>query len=66
MGSDLSYFLQRASEERTAALQARDVRARKSHTQLAEGYEGIVRRLAASQQREKAALKPRRLQVVND
>lgn len=65
MGSDLSYFLQRASEERTAAIQARDIRARQSHTQLAEGYEDIVRRLATDRQAAKPELKPRRLHAVD-
>ncbi len=67
MGSDLSYFLQRASEERTAAIQARDVRARESHTQLAEGYEDIVRRITANlPPRNVNRVRPRALQRVDD
>jgi hypothetical protein len=41
--NDLSYFLRRASEERTAALHARDPRVRKVHQEMAERYEERVR-----------------------
>jgi len=45
MRNDLSYFLQRASEERTAALQVRDPKARQAHVELAERYEVRVREM---------------------
>ena len=47
MSNDLSYFRKRASEERTAALNARDPRARKAHVEMAERYEDRVRAMAA-------------------
>jgi len=43
MPKDLSYFLIRASEERTAALQQPDPRVRQAHLELAECYEERVR-----------------------
>ena len=39
MMNDYSYFLKRASDERTAAIHARDPRARKAHLEMAERYE---------------------------
>ncbi|HEX3422471.1 MAG TPA: hypothetical protein VHS33_03600 [Sphingomicrobium sp.] len=47
MTNDLSYYRRRASEERTAALNTRDARARKVHNDLAERYEERVRVMAA-------------------
>ncbi len=47
MTNDLSYYRRRASEERTAALNARDPRVRRVHVQLAESYEERVRGMAA-------------------
>jgi hypothetical protein len=44
--SDLSYYRRRASEERTAALNARDPRVRRAHTEMAERYEERVRDMA--------------------
>jgi hypothetical protein len=41
--SDVSYFRRRASEERTAALQAQHSEARQVHTDMAERYEDLVR-----------------------
>lgn len=49
MESDLAYFRRRASEERTAALQAKHLQVRKAHAQLAERYEDLVRALADSE-----------------
>lgn len=49
--SDLSYFLLRASQERTAALQVRDSRARIAHQQLAEKYESRVRQMTSRHER---------------
>ena len=43
MKSDLSYFLKRASEERTAALHVRNARVREAHVELAQRYEERVR-----------------------
>lgn len=43
MESDTEYFRRRASEERTAALQARDSRARDAHLEMADRYEDLVR-----------------------
>lgn len=51
MQTDLSYFLKRASEERTAALHVRNPSARHAHVELAERYEERVRNLAARQER---------------
>lgn len=45
--SDRSYFLLRASQERTAALQVRDSRARVAHQQMAERYETRVREMTS-------------------
>jgi hypothetical protein len=48
--ADVSYDRQRASEERTAALQSRDLRARRVHVALAERYEERVRQSMSSAQ----------------
>jgi hypothetical protein len=45
--SDLSYYRQRASEERTAALNSRNPRVRRAHTEMAERYEERVRGMAS-------------------
>ena len=45
--NDLSYFLRRSSEERTAAIHARDPRVRRVHIELAERYEERVREMTA-------------------
>jgi len=45
--SDLSYYRRRASEERTAALNARHPHVRRVHIELAERYEERVRGMAA-------------------
>ena len=42
-----SYFLKRASEERTAAMHSVDPRVRAVHETLAENYEAKVRALTA-------------------
>lgn len=47
MQANLSYFLKRASEERTAALNVRNPSVRRAHIELAECYEERVRDLAA-------------------
>ena len=47
MTNDLSYFRRRASEERTAALNARDPRVCKVHREMADRYEERVRGMAA-------------------
>ena len=47
MPKDLSYFLIRASEERTAALRQPDPRVRQAHLELAERYEERVRDIAS-------------------
>ena len=47
MTSDLSYYRRRASEERTAALNSRDSRVRRVHSDMAELYEERVRGMAA-------------------
>ena len=41
--SDANYFMRRATEERAAAEQARDPRARQSHHALAERYANAAR-----------------------
>ena len=51
MEGDTIYFRRRASEERTAALQARHVQVRHAHLQMAERYEDLVREIAASEMR---------------
>lgn len=48
MTSDLSYYRRRASEERTAALNTRDLRVRRVHLELAERYEQRVREMAVN------------------
>lgn len=45
--SDLSYYRRRASEERTAALNSRDLRVRRVHVTMAEAYEERVRGMAS-------------------
>ena len=47
MTSDFSYYRQRASEERTAALNSRDPRVRRIHAAMAERYEERVRAMAS-------------------
>ena len=47
--TDFAYFRQRASEERTAALAAREPRVRAAHVELAERYEDLVRAIAAQE-----------------
>ncbi len=49
--NDVSYFLKRASDERTAALHARDPRVRKVHLEMAERYEHRVRDMTAHHER---------------
>lgn len=51
MTNDMSYFLKRASEERTAAIHARDPRARRAHADMAERYEERVRAMTAHHER---------------
>lgn len=51
MESDVSYFRRRASEERSAAMQARHTEAREAHLQLAERYEELVRAITGAEQR---------------
>jgi hypothetical protein len=51
MMNDYSYFLKRASDERTAAIHARDPRARKVHLDMAERYEERVREMTAHHER---------------
>lgn len=58
MESDVSYFRRRASEERTAALQALHPAARQRHLEMAERYEDLVRAIAAREEHL-------RLRVVN-
>jgi hypothetical protein len=48
---DLIYFGRRASEERTAAMQARHAEARKAHLDMAERYEDLVRAIIEREQR---------------
>ena len=48
MESDLDYFEHRASEERSAALQASHAEAQSSHTVMADRYDDLVRGIAAS------------------
>ncbi len=43
MDTDTAYFRRRASEERTAALQARDRQVRAAHLEMAQRYEDLVR-----------------------
>jgi hypothetical protein len=49
--NDLSYFLRRASDERTAALHAKDPRVRRVHLEMAERYEERVRGMTAHHER---------------
>ena len=51
MESDTIYFRRRASEERTAALQAKTSEARAAHLELAQRYEDLVRGITHHQQR---------------
>jgi hypothetical protein len=50
MESDVSYFRRRASEERSAAMQARHAQARHAHLELAERYEDLVRAITGAEQ----------------
>jgi hypothetical protein len=47
MERDVSYFRRRASEERTAALNARHASARQAHLGMAQRYEDLVRGITA-------------------
>lgn len=58
METDIAYFRRRASEERTAALQARDPAARDAHRELAKRYEDLVHAMTAHEQRLGAELIP--------
>jgi hypothetical protein len=49
---DVNYDHWRASEERTAALNARDSRVRRVHAELAERYEERVRRSMSAARRQ--------------
>lgn len=49
--SDHIYFGRRASEERTAAMQAHHPGARKAHLDMAERYEDLVRAIIEREQR---------------
>ena len=51
MANDYSYFLKRASDERTAALYARDPRVREVHLAMAERYEERIREMTAHHER---------------
>ena len=46
-----SYFLKRASDERTAAMYARDPRVRQVHLDMAERYEERVREMTVHHER---------------
>lgn len=43
MENDLSYFLRRAAQERSAAVSSSDMRAARSHKELAVRYEDLAR-----------------------
>ena len=58
MENDLSYFLRRAAQERSAALSSRDVRARRSHEELADRYEDVARSLTESQGASQSSATP--------
>ena len=58
MENDLSYFLRRAALERSAALNSRDVRARRSHKELADRYEDLARSLTESQRENQSSATP--------
>jgi hypothetical protein len=51
MMNDYSYFLKRASDERTAAMYARDPRVRQVHLDMAERYEERVREMTVHHER---------------
>jgi len=48
--SDHVYFARRASEERTAAIRTQSYEARKTHIELAERYEDLVRAIVGRHQ----------------
>jgi hypothetical protein len=50
METDIQYFRRRASDERTAALQAREPQVRDAHRQLADRYEDLVKAIIAREQ----------------
>jgi len=56
--SHVAYFRLRASEERTAALQARDPSARDAHRERAERYEDLVHAITAHEQYLGLELRP--------
>ena len=58
MENDLSYFLRRAALERSAALNSRDVRARRSHKELADRYEDLARSLTEPQRANQSSATP--------
>ena len=51
MMNGYSYFLKRASDERTAAMYARDPRVRQVHLDMAERYEERVREMTVHHER---------------
>jgi hypothetical protein len=46
MSTDFDYFRRRAAEERTAAVESRDLRVRRVHLEMAKRYAGFVRTAA--------------------
>lgn len=49
MENDVSYFSRRASEERAAALQSLDMKARRSHLEMAERYDDLIEALITNE-----------------
>ena len=45
MENDLSYFMRRSAEERSAALNSQDLRATRSHNELAALFDDLVCRV---------------------
>lgn len=49
MENDLSYFLRRAAQERSAAISSHDLRATRSHKELATLYENLAREITEAE-----------------
>jgi hypothetical protein len=64
MNSDLSYHRRRASEERTAALHARDPQARRVHIGLAEQHEARVRSMSSVEHQLPPRARPENVRLV--
>jgi hypothetical protein len=63
MNSDLAYHRRRASEERTAALHARDPQARQVHFELAEQHDERARSMSTGEHQQSSRAWPENVRL---